>query len=552
MKRKSRGKKILITVICLVLVCAIGGVWFVTNRQGGEPVNVFPFNYVGMTEYWGDSQESYGNVRTDGVQTVYLSDTQTVTEILVQEGDEVKKGDVLMTFDTTLSDLALERKRLEVEKLKLQLEDAKKQLAEINAMRPMVIPQPDEDPEEDEDLGEKLTAAYFISEDTDYDGSSAELALICWLNSATAVDDALLEELRLKAEEYQTVNAEKVPEEDETEPEDSGEETTEPSEPSEPTEPEKIHVDKFYVVFKVTEGNRELAARTTWEGIYAISDGTGSYSFKFFNADMLPDHTLAPDEEAEEGPEIDFGSGFTAAQIAEMRAQQEKAIRDLEFNIKMAEADYKIAQTEVSDGNVYAEIDGVVVSLLSPEEAQMMMQPVIKVSAGGGFYVEGTVSELDRDSMVIGQEVTIMDWNTGMSYVGRVESLGDYPSANGYWNGMGNPTATYYPFRVFVDESADLQSGSYVSIQFSPGTTEHGVYLENPFLRTEGGRSYVYVMGEDGKLEQRFVTTGKSLWGSYTEILDGLTEEDFVAFPYGKNVKPGAEAVEGDLSALYG
>ena len=553
MKRKSRGKKILITVICLVLVCAIGGgVWFVTNRQGGEPVNVFPFNYVGMTEYWGDSQESYGNVRTDGVQTVYLSDTQTVTEILVQQGDEVKKGDVLMTFDTTLSDLALERKRLEVEKLKLQLEDAKKQLAEINAMRPMVIPQPDENPEEDEDLGEKLTAAYFISEDTDYDGSSAELALICWLNSAAAVDDALLEELRLKAEEYQTVNAEKAPEEDETEPEDSGEETTEPSGPSEPTEPEEIHVDKFYVVFKVTEGNRELAARTTWEGIYAIWDGTGSYSFKFFNADILPDHTLAPDEEAEEGPEIDFGSGFTAAQIAEMRAQQEKTIRDLEFNIKMAEADYKIAQTEVSDGNVYAQIDGVVVSLLSPEEAQMMMQPVIKVSAGGGFYVEGTVSELDRDNMVIGQEVTIMDWNTGMSYVGRVESLGDYPSANGYWNGMGNPTATYYPFRVFVDESADLQSGSYVSIQFSPGTTEHGVYLENPFLRTEGGRSYVYVMGEDGKLEQRFVTTGKSLWGSYTEILEGLTEEDFVAFPYGKNVKPGAEAVEGDLSALYG
>jgi hypothetical protein len=53
-------------------------------------------------------------------------------------------------------------------------------------------------------------------------------------------------------------------------------------------------------------------------------------------------------------------------------------------------------------------------------------------------------------------------------------------------------------------------------------------------------------------LEKRFVTTGKSLWGSYTEILEGLGEGDFVAFPYGKNVKPGAETVESDLSALYG
>ena len=181
-----------------------------------------------------------------------------------------------------------------------------------------------------------------------------------------------------------------------------------------------------------------------------------------------------------------------------------------------------------------------------------MQMPLLKVSAGGGFYVEGTVSELDRDTLVIGQEVTVNDWSTGMMYTGYIESLGDYPSADGYWNGMGNPTASYYPFRVFVEESADLQSGSYVSILFAAADAQHGVYLENPFIRTEGGRSYVYVRGEDGKLEQRFVTTGKSLWGSYTEILEGLGEEDFIAFPYGKNVKSGAETVESDLSVLYG
>ncbi len=569
MKRKTKGKKILISIICLVLAAAIGaGAWFWTGTSGSEPVNVFPFRYVGMTEYWGDSQESYGFVQTDGVQTVYLSNTQTVTEILVQMGQEVKKGDVLMTFDTTLSDLALERKRLDVEKLKLQLEDAKKRLREINAMRPMVIPQPSEDEEEDVDLGEVLKKSYLISHDSDFDGSSAEKALICWLNTASSVEDDLLDALILKAAEYQTINAEKEPEE--TKPASSpspmpSEETTaptetptepseEPTEPSEePTEPEEpVEVNGFYVVFKVTEGNQELAAKLVWQGIYVIRNPeSGEYSFKFFDASLVPDHMLAPDEEAEEAPEIDYGSGFTAAQIAQMRSEQEKAIRDLEFNIKMAEAEYKIAQTEISDGNVYAEIDGVVVSVLTQEEAEMMQMPLLKVSAGGGFYVEGTVSELDRDTMEIGQEVTINDWSTGMTYTGAVESLGDYPSADGYWNGMGNPTASYYPFRVFVEESADLQSGSYVSITFSAGSAEHGVYLENPFLRTEGGKSYVYVAGEDGLLEKRYVTTGKSLWGSYTEILEGLGEEDLVAFPYGKTVKPGVETVESDLSVLY-
>ena len=553
MKRKSKGKKILIAVICLVLVAAVGaGAWFFTAGRTAEPVNVFPFMYVGMTEYWGDSQESYGFVQTDGVQTVYLSGTQKITEVFVEMGQEVKKGDVLMSFDTTLSDLALERKRLDVEKLKLQLEDAKQRLREINAMKPMVIPQPSDQPEENVNLGRLLESPYFISEKTEFDGSTAEKALICWLHSGTAIEDGIFEALLLKAREYQPLNKEEAPENVPEAQEEATEAPTEPSEaPTEPQVPEETN--RFFVVFKVTEGNYALAAKTAWQGVYVIRDPeSGAYSFKFFDAGLVPDHTLAPDEEAEEEPEIDYGSGFTAAQIAQMRNEQEKTIKDLEFNIKMAEADYKIAQTEVSDGNVYAEIDGVVVSLLSPEEAEMMQQPLLKVSAGGGFYVEGTLSELDRDTMVIGQEVTIMDWNTGMTYIGYVQSLGDYPSAEGYWNGMGNPTASYYPFRVFVEESADLQSGSYVSIQFAAADAQRGVYLENPFLRTEGGRSYVYVRGEDGMLEQRFVTTGKSLWGSYTEILEGLGEEDFIAFPYGKNVKPGAETVESDLSVLYG
>ena len=574
MKRKRRAKKILITTVCLVLVAATGlGIWYFAGRTGGDPVPVFPFYYLGMTEYWGDSQESYGYVQTDSVQTVYLSSTQTVTEIFVEPGQTVKKGDVLMSFDTTLSDLALERKRLDVEKKKLQLVDAKERLAEINGMRPMVIPQPSEKPDEGENLGELLTESYKLSHNSDFDGSSQEKALICWLHTGTAVDDAVLDALILKAVEYQTINAEKEPEE--TPPPESVPEgtappepestqapsdpteapsdpTEEPEDPADPEQPEEVEVNSFYVVFKTTENNYALGVKSSWQGMYVIRDKqTGAYSFRFFDASLVQDHMLSPDEEAEEAPEIDWGSGFTAAQIAEMRAQQEKTIKDLEFSIKMAEAEYKIALTEVNDGNVYAEIDGVVVSLLAPEEAQMMQEPLIKVSAGGGFYVEGTVSELDRDSLVIGQEVTVNDWYTGMVYTGKIESLGDYPSADGYWNGMGNPTASYYPFRVFVEESADLQSGSYVSIIFAAGSAEQGVYLENPFIRTENGRSYVWVRGEDGLLEQRYVTTGKSLWGSYTQILEGLSGEDYLAFPYGKNLKDGAETVESDLSALY-
>ncbi len=558
MRHKKKLKTVLISCVAVVLVLAMGGgAWYYFAQRNAEPVFVFSFNNVGMTEYWGDTQESYGPVSTDKIQTVFLSDTQTVTQVLVQSGDTVKKGDLLITFDTTLSDLALERQRLEVEKLKLQLEDAKDRLREIRNMVPMVIPKPSEDPTEPpiENLGLPLAGKYQIVSKEQSDGSTQELSLVCWLSSEAGIDDELLEALRVKAQELQELNAATAP----TEPDPTGEtvpaatgETTEPtSATEEPTEPVKPEVNEYFVIFKVTDRNMSLGQTVTWQGIHVARSAAGRYSFRFFDASGIPDTTVENPNQTPEPPEIDFGSGFTASQIAQMRSEQEKVIKDLEFNIKMKEADYKIMQTEASDGNVYAQIDGQVVSLLTEEEAKSTMQPILKVSGGGGFYINGSVSELSKDTLQTGQEVTVNDWNTGMTHTGTIVSIGDYPVSNDGYSGMGNPNVSYYPFTVFVDGEADLMEGSFVSIQYAAADVSSGIYLENPFLRTENGRSYVYVQGGDGKLEKRYVTTGRALWGSYTEILSGLSETDLIALPYGKNVSEGAPTVEGDISELY-
>lgn len=613
--KKQNKKKIIITVTAVVLVVAIGlGVWFGVSRGRSEPVKVFAFNSVGMTEYWGDSQESYGPVSTDKIQTVFLSSTQTVTEMKVAQGDEVKKGDVLMTFDTTLSDLQLERKRLEVEKLKLDLETAQKKLKDIQNMKPMSIVSSDDFDNSDEDSDDEgdLKKDYELSYDHAYDGSKPSKALICWLRVTTGdeevritptVDDALLEEARQQAEKFQNEN-QPDPTEPSTEPttESTTESTTEPAtepptqpgtepptQPSTepPTQPsteastpsteetsegeggehssasaaenpdEKptITVNSYYMVIKATEGNKRMGARVIWQGMYIRKVGSG-FTFQFFDATGVPDHMATdpddPDNTDPTDPDMpDPGSGYTAAQLAQMRAEQEKTIKETKFKIKMAEADYKIMQTEMSDGNIYAEFDGKVVSVLTEEEAKTQNQPVLKVSGGGGFYIQGSVSELEKDKMQIGQEVTVNDWNTGMTYTGKIVSMGDFPTNSDGWNGSGNPNVSYYPFTVFVDETADLQAGMYVNIQYSSAESENGIYLENPFIRTENGQSYVYVQGAGGKLEKRFVTTGKALWGSYTEIRSGLTVDDLIAFPYGKNLKEGAPTVESDVSDLY-
>ena len=583
MKKLNRKKKLLIAATASVLVIALGIGIFAVSRGGGEPVGVYPFEYIGMTEFWGDSQESYGPVTTDKIQTVFLSDTQTVTEILVKEGDEVKKGDKLMTFDTTLDGLALERQRLAVEKVRLQLEDAQAQLEKTWDIVPWDTPgDPYAEPTEP-DLGAELTRAYQISQNVKFDGSSEEKALICWMKDTSDISDTLLDTLWQRAVEYQNRNSAKpvshasalpettgatepvqlvltteettVPTEETTVPTEETtaptEETTIPTEETtEPTQP-SVMVSDFYVVIKVTEDNMALGSRLTWQGMRVYRSAQGGYSFRFFDAWAVEDHMLPKEEEETIPPDIDYGPSYTIEDLARMRAELRKQIKELEFDLKMETAEYKIMERELSDGNIYAEVDGKVVSLLTEDEAKASRQPVIKVSGGGGFYIEGSVSELEKDNLKPGQEVTVNDWNTGMTYTGEVKEIGDFPSGDDSWNGMGNPNATYYPFQVFVDESADLQSGRYVSVTYSTSAEAHGIYLQNPFVRTEQGRSYVFVLGEKGRLEQRYVTVGKSLWGSYTEILGGVTEEDLIAFPYGKDVRDGAPAEEKDISSLY-
>ncbi len=713
MKRQTKKNKLLLATVAVVLVAAIGvGIWF-TAAGSSEAVGVYPFEYIGMTEYWGDSQESYGPVSSDKIQTVYLTDTQTVTEILVKAGDTVKQGDVLMTFDTTLSGLELERKRLDMEKAKLQLDIANRELLEIRNMKPMQVPSFDYTPVEPV-LGEEIKAPYTPYIVAGNDGTSQEKAFVCWLRDDAAINDILLEELRRKvwnnagvcehgvlteqceictppmckhdkieaecdvcspeecehgkikalcevctpimcrhnkvAKECTLCKAdrcehdnlrgecnicnpkcihgedceicyppecehgndpdtcikchppkcdhgndpetceqcnpaqpdpepEKPADQPDPQPEEPAGQSEEPEAPAESTgteaealsafvqtpykviflsdvapgpEPETSEYD-YYVVFKVTEDNYQLGGTTTWQGVHVSGKGT-DFALRLFNP-TFEDYSipvLETDETTPAQPEIDFGSGYTLAQIYQMRKEKEAQIKDLEFDVKMKETEYKIMQTELEDGNVYASVDGEVLSVLTEDEAKQNRQPVIKVSGGGGFYVEGSISELEKARMELGQEVTINDWNTGMTYTGTIESMGDFPSSDGYWNGMGNPNTTYYPFTVFVDGSADLQTGSYVSVMYSSSSSENGIYLENPFIRTEQGRSFVYVLGPGGKLEKRDVVTGKSLWGSYTEILSGISETDLIAFPYGKDVKAGVPAQEQDISDLYG
>ena len=130
-----KKRKFLFPILAVLLaVLMISGVLLVPRMMPKDEVAVYPVTMVGYTDYYSGSTESYGMVTTDKVQPLYVSGTQTVTEILVYPGQSVKKGDVLYTYDTTLSDLAVERKTLANQQLEMELKPAQAELAALNAI----------------------------------------------------------------------------------------------------------------------------------------------------------------------------------------------------------------------------------------------------------------------------------------------------------------------------------------------------------------------------------------------------------------------------------
>lgn len=115
--KKGNSRKWLKGIILLAIIIAIiiGIVFFFKSRKPKE-VPVFSLNEAGGEDYWQNESSSQGSIKEDKMQSVYVSKTQKVDKILVKEGQTVKQGDVLLTYNTTLSTLELERKQLRYQK----------------------------------------------------------------------------------------------------------------------------------------------------------------------------------------------------------------------------------------------------------------------------------------------------------------------------------------------------------------------------------------------------------------------------------------------------
>lgn len=565
-RMSKKLKKAIIIAACAVGVCGAvwGGLTIARNAQRSD-VKVYSVNDFCMTDYWGDTSSTSGMVTTDKIQKVFLSSSQTVNKVWVAEGDSVRKGDKLISYDSTLTQASVEQAKIDYDRqdeslttAKNELEYLKKaknketlkqELDKLNAEMDALKKKYDEDPDHPYDGDAPVTEGAI----KDYkktmtvkgaDGSDQTVNVLyySWLSTSRLNDSKVTEILTNLA----TLRADK-------------------DHPS---------VDTYVVLVQRYEdkvgGYVDNTVGLVITETYTAGDDTAvpavpeSRSVSFSVRSDLPefedterkydDAAIKRLQQKINLANMYLENSMEQKDLAKAIVDKAQEVKEKEVNLRLAKLSLDKKTKELGDGNVYAEFDGTVKAVRNADEAYNNSEAVIELSGGGGYYVTGTLSEMELGSVKVGDTVSISSWMTGAACEGTIVSIDDYPTTSGNSWGDGNRNVSYYPFKVFVEEDASLQANDYVDIQYQKaGTQEQGssLYLQSWFIRTDNGKSYVMARGEDGRLEQRWVQTGRDLWGSYTQIRGGLTTDDYLAFPYGRDVVEGARTVEATADELY-
>ncbi len=248
------------------------------------------------------------------------------------------------------------------------------------------------------------------------------------------------------------------------------------------------------------------------------------------------------------------------SQIEDLKKEEAKAwgsnklqytiqIQSLEVDLKESELNLEakekeVARTEEMVGNtsVVSPVTGRITGI-NENGYDNYGNPLayITIQQAGSFRIKGTLGELQRGGIIEGTRMKIVSrTDENQVWYGTV-TLVDYESPsqdNGgdiYIGGMIDPmtSSSKYPFYVELDSSEGLLLGQHVYLELDIGEEEKsGISISSAFIAYDDeGNPYVWAE-KNGKLEKRTVVLGEyDFMTDAMEILEGLTESDYIAFP---------------------
>lgn len=574
--KPSIKKGIIITSICAFTLV---GIKFYLNSTNKIDVNsVSTLN----TGYWDNPSTSTGFVSNSNTQSVLYDASKTITQVFVQEGQQVNAGDPLLSYDLTTLQSAVDTSQLDVEKAQNAITLAEHELKKLLNTTP--IPDVVEEPEIQDHTPAPLPGVpakdgngfypYVLSL------SQAEKNFTAYKiyyasTTSEAPEKGPHEEASLWKEERETKESNNTCwywiEYTYT---DSSTNAYDPKDVVEYySDKQQIPNKEIFLagtkqnpyVFKLSEkqgfvygklflDNANLNQYLRFD-VYT-NDGEIDSSWlvrcdKFTTKQSMNEgdmysvisHTKEEQKyvEVEQKPSQDISSGYTEIELAKAIRDKKQELKTLDLDLRKAKLSLSENKALLNDGIVRAKRSGIVRNIKDLSNPIQDGSAFLEVATGQGTYIKGSISELMLNQIKVGDTISAYCWTSGETFDAKIQSIDTVPSSNSNYNGSGNPNVSYYGFEAYAKDASKIQAGEYLELTFNLSSdTTSSIWLSKAYVKQEGNKYYV-LKDVHGKLKKQYVTVGKIVWGDTMEIKDGLSDTDYIAFAYSKNAKEGVK-----------
>ena len=240
-----------------------------------------------------------------------------------------------------------------------------------------------------------------------------------------------------------------------------------------------------------------------------------------------------------------------AAIAEQVVTTQQAQVRAYEAQAAANEALLKTAMENLADTMIYAPMSG----QLSVDDVAVGtfvtagQTNLVTIGTTNPIYAQFSVSEteylkflsvqaLKSENIAIDVTLTLAD-GTEYPFVGQiVESDRE----------MANNTGSLTIKAIFPNPSGLLMPGMFARVKLSGDTRPNSILVPQRSVQQLLGKSFVMVVGKDGKSEARTVTLGDKV-GSYYIIEDGVTPQDTVIVEGLTNLQEGVELAVTEVTA---
>lgn len=643
----GKSRKIITGILIVALAgTGIGAGLMQMKKNSVKTVNVTPVSGL-LQQYYSSNTTIDGTVTASATQTVSGDKDLIVDQVYVAKGDAVKKGDPLISFDTTLVEMELNIAKLKKQKQEQDLNKAQARLKSLQNGGP--VEESDGGANADSsgvpdssaaDSGDDLTPDRTLSSAADLNGNYLAVAFRpLLLNAFTdggevdgeteaveGIENGQSEETNTKEDTEQSIND--TPSYGDSSASDFGDGTENSFDDSSQLTPTPTPTidqnmtdgeEPFYqkldgktipytgtgteedpYIFlcssakekvTVTGGFFNKMAGYSEDGTQIEHQGGYWYQLEFHQSDKIRNYedrkesctgyylingsllekpvyefaevefTLADASRYENDDADNDGSGGgdstnpagTTVSRADAIKYQNSKIASLKLDIQ--ESDIKISRLEKKANKklVSSKLDGTVsyvgdVSSGTTTDGKALL----KVKSADGYYVVGAVSELMLDTVKEGTKLSCTSYTSGQ-FEAEIMDVSEYPVDSYNYYGDNNPNVSYYAFTAVVDDkSLQFDTPDYVMVEFQNSAVDNGsMVLSKAFVKSENGKNYVY-KDDNGILKKQEIRVGAIVDGGYDIIIKGgISIDDKLAFPYGKDAVEGAKTNEVTLDYMY-